>query len=227
MMGIKESLGKIKDRIVQRGSSTREENKYESRTMTKEEVREHEYSPPRKEKKTHKTAQPSKAKMTVTKWSPGKPAPKQTPKSGLGGYLERRAKEEREKKERRDARKHELAEIESKAFKQGVTEYYRSKGRREGYQAAKSKNTSGWGRLPILGEPGTYGKKLATNVNANPFLHDIMGPQKILGAQQAKSNKRRQPTIKIVIDKGGNVKRGTRNKRKKPKRNSVWDFVGL
>jgi len=209
-LGIRERLGKIKERIVHHEPSRQNGNNGESRTMTHKEIeRREEYSPPRKAK-TQTTLRAGASKESVT--------------SRIGGYLERKAQEERVKKERREERKRKLEQIESKAFTTGVEEYYRSKGRSAGYQAAKARSKSGWNALPILGEPGGYAKKLTANVNASPLLRGIMGKQTIHGMPSQKSNKRRQPIIKIYM-KGGKPER--KGKKRKQRKQDIWSFIGL
>jgi hypothetical protein len=204
-LGIRERLGKIKERIIHHEPSQQNGNNGQSRTMTHEEVKKREYSPPKK------------ARMQTTTW---KPTPKESAKSRLGGYLERKAKEERSKKERRDERKRKLEQIESKSFDKGVEEYYRSKGRSEGYRAAKGRSA----QFPILGEPGGYAKKLTTNINASPLMSGILGKQTIRGTSPQKSNRQKRPIIKVYV-KGGKPER--KRKKRKQHKQDIWAFIGL
>lgn len=209
-MGIKERLGKIKERILNRGEQ--QSGNGESRTMTKEEVEEREYKPRRK------------AKVSTTKWKPS-PSKQEKPVGRVRGWLEKKAEEERLKKKRRDERKLKYEKIESKYFEKGVSDYYRSRGRRAGYAAAKARNQKT--QFPILGEPGPFAKKLVKNVNANPLMVDILGgKQAIRGVSQAKGNKRRKPTVKVVVVQGGKTKTKGRKKKRK-KKQDIWNFVGL
>ena len=216
-LGIRERLGKIKERILkkkqQNGNGNGRNGNGESRTMTEREVKEREYHPTKK------------AKIVTTKWEKGKPTPKETPKSGLRGWLERSAEKERVKKKQREERKRKLEQIKSAGYTKGVEDYYRKKGRSEGYAAAKAKHTSGWGAIPIIGESTPYTKRLASNVRANPIMRDILGPQYIRSITPQKSNKRRRQTIKVVIQQGGKVKR--KRKKRKQTKDPVWAFTGL
>lgn len=208
-MGIRESLGKIKERILNRGKQ--QTGNGESRTMTKDEVEKREYRSRRK------------AKVSTTKWQPNPPK-KEKPVGRVRGWLEKKAEEERIKKKRRDEQKLKYEKLESKYFEKGVTDYYQSRGRRAGYASAKARNQKT--EFPILGEPGPFAKKLAKNVNANPLMVDILGgKQSIRGASQAKSNKRRKPTIRVVVVQGGKTKTKGRKKKRK-KKPDIWNFVG-